>query len=515
MGLSSRTMVRRLRAWHLGEPLTRGQTIHTATAARNDRLLLAFVKMGGETRPWGIAWKSGSKRLEFRFVPEPRQRAAVDEMVAELGPVVAEHLQHPEFVRTEATEPADLTPLRQIWVPNGSHIDMLHHFGYTYARRQKEREHAEELRLLGRTSLYLFLESERPGQQLVASASDALRSAYDFPAEDTRQAHLGFLLAWLSARGDREHGLAAALEAEKQPVATALLPELERRELSKLVESYNEARRDENTKQMSAREKPIGELLRPELERRLALVGEAIEMVETDPRPVNRGVDELVSETLKAQWWGYVKPEAVARAASKDPWVPSPETDFQARGAAARYFRNEASADRMVSALVHDDHELEAEAIAAGRAFRGTVVQVFDESTTKAKTLPVWRIEDPTPGPLSIRHGDTVCVVGHKKRAGTVRGIASTKGGGLVLELLITNIKTAAKNEEWPNSMHAADERWIGQIATVIGTSFAPMTDKKAFKVNSWDALPGDWVVKSPSGERAEASETQAETVDA
>ena len=163
MGLSSRTMVRRLRAWHLGEPLTRGQTIHTATAARNDRLLLAFVKMGGETRPWAIAWKSGSKRLEFRFVPEPRFRAGVDAMATELGPVLAEHLQHPDLAGTEAAEASDLAPLRQIWVPNRSHIDMLHHFGYTYPHRKKEREHAEELRLLGRTALYVFLESERPG----------------------------------------------------------------------------------------------------------------------------------------------------------------------------------------------------------------------------------------------------------------------------------------------------------------------------------------------------------------
>src|SRR5690349_20279586 len=97
MGLSSRAIVRRLRAWHFGEPLTRGQTIQTATAAPEHRLILSFVKMGGETRPWAVMWKLGNDAPEFRFVPEPRFRAGVDAMVAELGPLLARHLQHPAF----------------------------------------------------------------------------------------------------------------------------------------------------------------------------------------------------------------------------------------------------------------------------------------------------------------------------------------------------------------------------------------------------------------------------------
>src|SRR4051812_37146708 len=105
MGLSSRTIVRRLRAWHFGEPLTRGQTIHTATAAPEDRLRLAFLKMGGETRPWAVMWKTGPAPTEFRFVPEPRFRAGVDELAAELGPLFAQHFRHPSF-GASAQEPA-------------------------------------------------------------------------------------------------------------------------------------------------------------------------------------------------------------------------------------------------------------------------------------------------------------------------------------------------------------------------------------------------------------------------
>lgn len=506
--------MRRLRAWHLGEPLTRGQTIHTAVAGREHRLLLAFLKMGGETRPWAIAWKRGAGRAQFRFVPEARFRAGVDEMVAELGPILAEHLGHPNFVRKVPDSAADLASLRQVWLLNGSHVDMLHHFGYAYPWRQKERERAEELRLLGRTSLFLFLESGRPGQQLVMSASDALRSAYDFPAEDARQAHLGFLLAWLSARGSRERGLAAALDAEREPVSTSLLPDLERRQLGPLVESFNEARRADDEKGMKKAESSIGELLQPELERRLELIEETIELIEIDPRPVNTGVAELVDRTLNAQWYGYVRPEVRAIETGQDPFVPSPETDFQARGAAERYFRYEASADRMFAALVHDDHELEAEAIAEGKAFRGTITRVWDEGTGR-KTIPVWRIEDPTPGPLSLRVGDGVCVVGHAKRTGRIRTIDSPQGGGLALEVEIRGIKLAGKGQFWPHSMRAADERWIGQVLTVIGTSFAEMTEKKAFTIIRTDSLPGDWVARRAVTPSETESDAETETVDA
>lgn len=494
MGLSSRTIVRRIRAWHYGAPLTRGQTIHTHIAAPEDRLLLAFVKMGGETRPWGIAWKEGKRRVETRFVPEPRTRAEVDEMAADLSEVLAHHLRHPDLTRTTPQEPADLAPLRQVWVPNQTHLDMLHHFAYTYTHRLKEREFATELRLLGRTSLFTFLESQRPGQQLAITATDALRSAYDFPAEDVRQGHLGFLLAWLDSDGDRDTAMEAAFAAERAPIATALDPEQERQDLAPLVQDYDDARDAGNERAKSRAEKAIATIIGPELERRIDLVEQAIEHIETDPRPVNPGIDELVTESVKSQWWNYVRPEVQATASGRDPFVPSAETDFQARNAAARYFRTEASEDRMFAALVHCDRELEAEAISAGRAFRGSIVDVFDEATGR-KTTPVWIIEDPSPGPLSLRRGDRVCTVGHAKREGLIRNIETTKGGGIALEVEITGRKTAAKDEAWPHSMHAADDRWLGKAVTVIGTSFASMADQKAYRVSSWDALPGDWVL--------------------
>jgi len=512
MGLTSRSLVRRLRAWHIGEPVVRGTTIHHYTAKIEERLLVAFVKMGGETRPWGMVWREGRQRAVFRFVPEPRTRQAVDDFTKDFVPVLARHLWHPDHVDTAPTEHAELLPLSQVWFPNRSHVDMLHHFAYAYSRRPLDRPHAAELRLLGRASLYLFLESQRPGQQVVMSASDVLRSAYDFPAQDTRQAHLGFLLAWLETRGSREEGLAAALEAEQRSVSTALQPTLERKPLAQLVERYDKAREADDGATMKDVEKEIGSILRTELEHRLDLVERTIEVVESDPRPVNGGVEELVRESAKSMWFEFLNPEIRALESGREPYTVSPETDFSATSAVRRFFHFDAAADRMFSALVHHDRELEAEAIATGRAFRGTVVRVTDEGVGRS-TIPVLSIEDPSPGPMSLRRGDRVCIVGNRKREGVIRSMESTHGGGLVVELLITGRKTAQTDVPWPHAMHGADERWVGQVISIIGTSFATMTEKKAMRIWKVADSAGNWALALPdqSGAEAERAEGTAE----
>jgi len=239
MGVSNRTLLRRLRAWNVGGPIARGTTIHTSLSSPENRFLLAFIRMGGESRPWGVAWKAGKKPVRYRAVGEPRAREFVDEMLVELAEELAEHLGHPYYhdvVKPERSAGFDRLDLPQVWVPNSTHIDMLHFLSYSYIRRKGDEEQDVGLRMLGRMALHLFLESRRPGQQIVVNSSSALQSAYDFPCEDARQAHLGLLIAWLNNRGDRDHGLEAALLAEQRSISTALDPAIERDVLSDLVE---------------------------------------------------------------------------------------------------------------------------------------------------------------------------------------------------------------------------------------------------------------------------------------
>jgi hypothetical protein len=423
-------------------------------------------------------------------------RDFVDEMLLELSEDLAAHLGHPYYdtvVQPGKDHRVAQGELPQVWVPNSSHIDMLHFLAYAYIRRKGDTEADVSLRMLGRTSLHLFLESRRPGQQLIIESSAALRSAYDFPCEDARQGHIGLLLSWLENRTNRDRGLAAAKEAEQLPIGTSLDPEMERKPLSALVEKYNNSREGYGRGDKKI-EKNIHEVLKPELVRRLELVAQAIAVLENDERDYNGGLDELVHATASQLYWDYLRPEERAIDEGKEPFAISPETDWNARNAAGRFYRHSAAQDRERNALIHFDRELEAEAINAGSAFRGIVTSVSDEGTTRS-TVPVWTILDHTPGALSFRVWDKVCIVGAPKRQAVIRDIEPHADGSLAITIEITNLKKSVSDAEWPHRMAGADPSWLGLAVTIIGTSFADMTEKKALKARSFESSPADWLI--------------------
>jgi hypothetical protein len=43
--------------------------------------------------------------------------------------------------------------------------------------------------------------------------------------------------------------------------------------------------------------------------------------------------------------------------------------------------------------------------------------------------------------------------------------------------------------------MAGADPSWLGLAVTIIGTSFADMTEKKALKARSFESSPADWLI--------------------
>ena len=164
--------IKRLQAWHAGRPLPAYQTRHFAIAADEDLLIVAFVRMGGESAPWGIAWGHPDKRPEIRTVPEARNREAVAEMVAKFAPVLLEHywspLTHPAH---RATGLNTELPLRQVWMPNGSHIDMLHFLAYSYSfTKFGDATRYNTLNALGRLAGWLFREHDRPGRAVALGA---------------------------------------------------------------------------------------------------------------------------------------------------------------------------------------------------------------------------------------------------------------------------------------------------------------------------------------------------------
>ena len=119
-----------------------------------------------------------------------------------------------------------------MWLPIASCVEMLHFlaFTYTFAKRG-DPARMEVLNALGRAANWLFQESTRPGQISCIDASRALRDAFTFPAEELRQAHTGFLLAWLDTKGGFELRLKAAGVAEQRAVSTSLDPAEEKKQI--------------------------------------------------------------------------------------------------------------------------------------------------------------------------------------------------------------------------------------------------------------------------------------------
>jgi hypothetical protein len=498
--MNTRAIVEKLHAYHAGCPSPRGETLRVDPAADEDVLILAFLRMGGESRPWGIVYGHPNQRPTFLCVPEGRNRDQVAEIALKLAPALLRHLRTPGFVAVSPTSVDELAPLRQVWLPNPSHLEMLHHLAFAYMYTSWGDDERPALNALGRACLWLFRESQRPGQQHVVVATEALRAAYTFPSEDVRQGHLGFLLSWLEATGSRDERLAAAMNAERRSMGTSLDPDVERDKLEPLVTRWTEARRSEDVDGMARQAKAIAVELQPELDRRYELAARAIVTLRSDGRRANRGLSELRTAALREQWSQHTE---VERGFNGDPdgrmVFVALETDRNPAAAASRYLVHEASADRVTAALLHDDRELLAEAIAAGDAFRGDVIAVRDDGAGTKGRRPVWTIHQTYGGQLRVRIGSHVCVLGLPSREGVVRDIKNAADGGYVFEVEITNKKLAVKGESGMLGVAPADQRWLGEQVTFVPKSAEGIAQRKSFMIWKKDG-PGSWLTHARPG---------------
>ena len=308
------------------------------------------------------------------YVARPALQAARDCIA------LLDHLRHPGHHEQVIDEMDTSIPLRQVWLPNAAHIEMLHQLAYTYTfTKQGEPEQIELRNALGRACNWLFSESQRPGQMTVMAANACLQDSFTFPCETVRQAHLGYLLAWLGTDGDLQARITAASAAEALPISPNLDPEMERTQLQEWVEGWNKA---DTAGESAIAKKYAGQIeaiLKSELERRLALVEDAITLLREDARIVNPGVRQLREASLKAHWYNYLSGEYRRHEGGGKPvFTPSPETDRNPQAAAAAYHRLEESAELLERALLPHDAELRAQAVANGTAIEGLITAVDD-----------------------------------------------------------------------------------------------------------------------------------------
>jgi hypothetical protein len=419
-------------------------------------------------------------------------------MLMEFAPVLLTHLEHPDYSNDEY-DSDDLPPLRQIWLPNPTHVTMLHNLAFAYARTTwGDRTWKKILSALGRAAGWLFRESQRPGQVTVMDATAALRESFTFPADDLRQQHLGFLLAWLETKGDRNSRIAAATLAEQESVATALDPALERSRLDQLVETWDEARRGNRKPVMRSAEKDIRQILSTELNRRLDLLERARIVLLEDKRPVSMGVERLTSESQKEHWYQYLRLESRVDDENDGPaFVPHPETDYRPQVAASRYYIMEASAELLRNALIHDDTELQDEAIARGDAFRGQIVRVQDNGGER-RIDPIWSVHVPSAGPLRLKEGSSVMLLGDGKIQGPITSIRDKGSHGREITIAITGGKTRSVRVG-RSLLPLNDGRLTGTAVAFAASDSGFFMRKKSGLVWRSDG-PGNWLTHRVSG---------------
>lgn len=492
--------VRRLQAWHAGKPLPAYSTRHFAIAANGDLLIVAFVRMGGESAPWGIVWGHPAETPRVLTVPEARNRDAVASMVAEFAPVLLDHYVSALTHEWEgATERDKSLSLRQLWMPNGSHVDMLHFLAYSYTfTKFGDSARYTLLNALGRLVGWLFREHDRPGQMAVMAATDALRATYVFPAEDVRQAHLGYLLAWLETAGKREKRLSAAQVAEEHSISVSLDPALERDALNPLIEQWND--KTLSSKQQNAAKAAIDAILERELRARFELVQRTITHLRKHGPRENAGVARLANATMEEHWYQYLRME-VRYNDSQDgtAFTPSPETDRSPAAAASRYLVQQASDEFHLAALIHDDEELQRVALMSGDGIRGTCVAVENVGGGRA-IQAVWTIEVPEVAPLRIREGSKLCRVGVPKRELQVQTVTRKNGDTIEVELLVTGAKKPFVDDRGRNHPIADSSSYIGQEMVLVPVSMDQLSRLKNGKI--WNQSgPGAWITHAkPTG---------------
>lgn len=501
--MTSHDAVRRLMAYAAGKPEPSGETLRVPKPEKSisakDILILSFVRMGGESAPWGLAFGKPGRRPDVLSVAEPRTRDYVADMLAEFAPILLTHLMHPRFdvigrIDPRRGERPEL-PLKQVWLPNRSHLEMLHCIEYAYYRTRYGSESRQELlQTLARACGWLFREGQRQGQLVTMVASDVLSEAFTFPADDLRQGHLGFLLAWLTTKGDGATRAAAAEDSERHSMSTNLDPEFERTELEPEVELFNAARADGDASKMERSTKVIKRRLSEELIRRWELTESAIEVLQRDKRRENAGVQRLVKASLDEHYRQYLRIEhKFDDPEDGPPFSPSPETDRHPAAAGSRYYVYASSAELRDRLLVHDDREMQAELVAKGEAIDGAITNI-EVSKEGRKTRVYWTVESDGTLPLRLREGQSLCLIGCDRRHVEILDIDQPDQKTNRFEFEVTKGKTL----EEKGLLRADDRRLIQRRVILVEPPMDGISRRKSAAIWKKDG-PGHWITHSPA----------------
>jgi len=483
--MSTRDIVRQLEAVRISQPVPRYSTLHVRIV--ENPFMVAFVRMAGESRPWGIAYgrlKDSAPRVIT--AGDGRNREAVAQICEEFGVAMLQYFRAEGHTFNPITkENLDTKELPQIWVPGDRHVEMFHHLEYAYWRVRKGDDRTQPLTVFARLSGWLFRESGRIGQQQIIDASRALRDAYVFPADTLSLGNLTNAVAWFKKDGSLPNKRISVRASGEQRVSPTLDPGLDKDVLAPLIEQRAELLKAGRTPTLV--EQKIHEALSPELMARWGSMVDAYHILASDNRAENNGVEKLVKSTMEKYVVEFQRLERGMLDPSGDPiFTPHPETDFHGSAAAAGYFRMQAADVAYTASLVHDDAELCAEALASGHAFMGEVTDVWNTGVGRV-TIPNWQVKVRIGEISRLREGEDYSLVGNPKSKVSIREVEVVDEEHWLVHIEWESPKL--KEISGPICAKPLDSSWIGKRLIFVPCDTSALTAKQAQAV--WDAKDG------------------------
>jgi len=482
--MSSRELVRQLRAFEAGKPLSRYSTIHLIRI--ENPLILCFIRQAGESRPWGIAFgRVSDSKPTILSVPDGRNRNLVSEMCAEFAEYLLEYFRAEGQVFNPINEEErDPYALPQLWVPGDKHVEMFHFLEYAFWRTSKSDDRRDILPTLARLCGWIHRESHLKGQQVIVDASKILRESYVFPTDSSGLGHIGSCLEWFREGKSLSEKRLLARQQMFQHVSPTLDTRLDREVLEPLLDKrIKTLAENKTTKKIDDQ---IQGNLAPELLRRWELTKAAHELLISDEREENPGVATLAQDGL----YNFVKKfqRVERRIDDKElgpAFTPHPETDFHGSAAAASYFLADFADAKYVSTLIHHDEELQEEALRSGNAFIAKVLEVRDEGSGR-KTIPVWRLQVELLDVNRIRERERYSPLKSARHTLQARDVEYLENKLLEFEGEWINNKTVPL--DYPSSAALTSPSWVGKKVMFVpddSSSLALMSVEAVWKAQT------------------------------
>ena len=488
--MTMREIVRQLNAARACGPIHRYSTIHMRI--EENPMMIAFVRMAGESRPWAMAYgRFLDDEPKILSVPDGRNRLAVGKMCEVLAEDFLEYFRVTGYTWDPINKESTIEEsFPQLWVPSARHVEMFHHLQYAFWRVRKGDDRTQPLTVFARLSGWLFRESTRLGQQAVVDASKLFRESYVFPTDSSSLGHLGACLEWFSEYSDLKEARLAVRKAAELRDSPTLDPELDNKIFAPLIQ--RRADRAAEGKETDSIDLQIAHNLAPEVLRRWELVRRAYRVISNDTREVNPGVHELTSSTLQSFYSQFQRIEENMQDPDMGPaYTQHPETDFHGSAAASNYFVMTAADTAYIAKLVHYDEELQAEALASGKAFMADVISVQNAGTGRT-TTPIWRLRVQVGEKLRIREGERYSPLAEALHGILVRSVEIIDSENLEIVVEWTERKTVPL--EHPISARPIELEWVGHRLMFVPKDGSEFDKSKSRAV--WNAAggPGAWL---------------------